>query len=121
MKPTDNSSELITHPPDRLFSSGFGSLGVKGLSRTCTSSMTGAIPRVGGLQSAHRKIIGPFFFENENGITVTVNSERYIVILERFWEELEARGRVAAGWSYFPYGEHHNQVVERSFQVADYQ
>ena len=91
MKPTDNSSELITHPPDRLFSSGFGSLGVKGLSRTCTSSMTGAIPRVGGLQSAHRKIIGPFFFENENGITVTVNSERYIVILERFWEELEAK------------------------------
>ena len=33
-----------------------------------------------------KKIIGPFFFENENGITVTVNSERYIVILERFWE-----------------------------------
>ena len=39
----------------------------------------------------HTEIIGPFFFENENGITVTVNSERYIVILERFWEELEAK------------------------------
>ena len=38
-----------------------------------------------------KETIGPFFFENENGITVTVNSERYIVILERFWEELEAK------------------------------
>ncbi|KAI6661873.1 hypothetical protein LOD99_9756 [Oopsacas minuta] len=36
------------------------------------------------------KIIGPFSFENENGITVMVNSERYIGILERFWEELDA-------------------------------
>lgn len=37
---------------------------------------------------SHRGIIGPFFFE-ENGVTTTINSDRYIVILEMFLEELK--------------------------------
>ena len=35
-------------------------------------------------------IIGPFFFE-ERGQTVTINTERYIKVLEKFWKELEKR------------------------------
>ena len=36
-----------------------------------------------------RKIIGPFFFESDSGDTVTVNSERYIEVLNKFWSQLE--------------------------------
>ena len=37
---------------------------------------------------SERGIIGPYFFE-ENGVTTTFNSERYIVMLERFLEDLK--------------------------------
>ena len=37
-----------------------------------------------------RGIIGPFFFER-NGVTVTVNSERYVEVLDKFWIELQRR------------------------------
>ena len=36
-------------------------------------------------------IIGPFWFENDVGETVTVNKERYIVVLNKFWRALGAR------------------------------
>ena len=34
-------------------------------------------------------IIGPFFFEDGNGCTQTVNKERYVRILERFWATVQ--------------------------------
>ena len=37
-----------------------------------------------------RGIIAPFFFER-NGVTVTVNSERYVEVLDKFWIELQRR------------------------------
>lgn len=36
-------------------------------------------------------IIGPMFFEDENGETTTVNKERYVVVLEKFKAELNRR------------------------------
>ena len=36
-------------------------------------------------------IIGLFWFENDLGETMTVNKERYIVILNNFWRTLSAR------------------------------
>ena len=36
-------------------------------------------------------IVGLLWFENEAGETVTVNKERYIVVLNKFWRELGAR------------------------------
>ena len=33
-------------------------------------------------------IIGPFWFEDENGQSVTVNTERYLVVLRKFWAAL---------------------------------
>lgn len=35
-------------------------------------------------------LIGPFFFENSNGATVTINKERYVGVLERLWRTLVA-------------------------------
>ena len=35
-------------------------------------------------------IIGPFWFENDVGETVTVNKESYIVVLNKFWRALGA-------------------------------
>ena len=37
-----------------------------------------------------RGIIGPFFFER-NRVNVTVNSERYVEVLDKFWIELQRR------------------------------
>ena len=34
-------------------------------------------------------IIGPFFFEDADGHTQTVNKERYVDILKRFWVTLQ--------------------------------
>ena len=36
-------------------------------------------------------IIGPFWFENDVGEKITVNKERYIVVLKKFWRTLCAR------------------------------
>ena len=36
-------------------------------------------------------IIGPFWFDNDVGETMTVNKERYIVVLNKFWRTLCAR------------------------------
>lgn len=33
-------------------------------------------------------IIGPFFFEDRNGNTMTINKDRYIAILKKFWQTL---------------------------------
>jgi len=33
-------------------------------------------------------IIGPYFFESDTGETVTINSDRYLAILSRFWRSL---------------------------------
>ena len=38
-------------------------------------------------------IIGPFFFEDAQGNTETVNKERYLVVLNKFWRELGVRSR----------------------------
>ena len=35
-------------------------------------------------------LIGPFWFENDVGETMTVNKEPYIVILNNFWRTLSA-------------------------------
>ena len=35
-------------------------------------------------------IIGPFWFENDLGEIMTVNKERYIVVLNKFWRTLSA-------------------------------
>ena len=45
-------------------------------------------------------LIGPLFFEDENGATATVNTDRYIVILEAFWKELEEhyKGYIPKFW-----------------------
>ena len=37
-----------------------------------------------------RDIIGPFYFE-ENEKTTTINSKRYIAVLELFWQELQTQ------------------------------
>ena len=37
-----------------------------------------------GTQNESRGIIGPFFFENEEGETVTVNGNRYRAMLNEF-------------------------------------
>ena len=34
-------------------------------------------------------IIGPFFFEDDHSIAVTVTKERYVPVLEQFWGELD--------------------------------
>ena len=39
---------------------------------------------------SERAIIGPFFFE-KNGATTTINTDRYIEVLEKFVKELEER------------------------------
>ena len=39
-------------------------------------------------------IIGPFWFGNDFGETVTVNKERYTVVLNKFWRALGARRSV---------------------------
>ena len=52
-----------------------------------------------------RGIIGPFFFER-NGVTVTVNSERYVEVLDKFGTELQRRfnsALVPAGRCNAPY------------------
>ena len=36
-------------------------------------------------------IIGPFWFKNDVGEIMTVNKERYIVVLNKFWRTLCAR------------------------------
>ena len=36
-------------------------------------------------------IIGPFWFEDENGQSVMVNFERYLVLLRKFWAALGRR------------------------------
>lgn len=46
-------------------------------------------------------IIGPFWFENEAGETVTVTKERYIVVLNKFWRTLGARRGVNRGVQWF--------------------
>ena len=45
-------------------------------------------------------IIGPFWFEDENGRAVTINKERYIEVLGMFWTALGRRRGVsrAAHW-----------------------
>ena len=36
-------------------------------------------------------IVGPFFFEDRDGSTVTINKDRYISILNKFWRALEKK------------------------------
>ena len=40
------------------------------------------------MHSEFHDLIGPFFFEDGNGLPTTVNSERYLDILSRFWTKL---------------------------------
>ena len=45
-------------------------------------------------------IIGPYFFENEKRRTVTVNAERYKLILEKFLSiELHPRQQICCGYN----------------------
>ena len=42
-------------------------------------------------------IIGPYWFENDDGHAVTINSARYVEVLHKFWAELgQQRGFVRA-------------------------
>ena len=34
---------------------------------------------------AHDRVIGPYYFENSNGASITVNSERYLNMLKKFY------------------------------------
>ena len=36
-------------------------------------------------------IIGPFWFQNTDGSTATITTERYVQVLNRFWKELQTR------------------------------
>ena len=45
-------------------------------------------------------IIGPFFFKDADGLTQTVNKERYVDILKRFWVALQ-RGSPGADRLWF--------------------
>lgn len=47
-----------------------------------------------------RGIIGPFFFE-EKGKTTTINSERYMKVLEKFWKELTTQFPSVVGRMWF--------------------
>lgn len=51
-----------------------------------------------------RGVIGPFFFENAQGQNVTVNTERYVAILECFFfaPEIEISRKVnSRTWNYY--------------------
>ena len=41
-------------------------------------------------------IIGPFWFEDDDGRSQTVNKERYIAVLNKYWASLGRRRRVGA-------------------------
>ena len=44
-------------------------------------------------------VIGPFFYEDERGQAVTVNTERYLSVLEKFYRHLRNHGYdVANTW-----------------------
>ena len=46
-------------------------------------------------------IIGPFFFEDRSGCVQTVNKERYVDMLERFWKAVEEDSESEAGQIWF--------------------
>ena len=46
-------------------------------------------------------IIGPFFFEDDAGHAVTVNKERYIAVLRKFWQALGRRRGVQRDEQWF--------------------
>ena len=39
---------------------------------------------------SYRGIIGPFWFEDNNENVVTINKERYVEVLDKFWDALSA-------------------------------
>ena len=63
-------------------------------------------------------IIGPYFFE-ENGRAVTVNSVRYLTVIEEFFTCSPRNGndqRVVPGrWSHSPHCQNVNGLFENSF------
>ena len=46
-------------------------------------------------------VIGPFWFETENGHATTINTGGYIQTLEKFWQELGQRGGADRGHQWF--------------------
>ena len=46
-------------------------------------------------------IIGPFWFENDDGHTVTVNKECYVLVLGKFYKALCAHHGLQSGEQWF--------------------
>ena len=46
-------------------------------------------------------IIGPFWFEDDNGQAVTINTERYLQVMREFWAELGRRRGVRRAIQWF--------------------
>ena len=42
---------------------------------------------------SHKGIIGPFWFQDDDGNSETINTERYLEVLERFWEALNVTSK----------------------------
>ena len=52
--------------------------------------------------------IGPFFFEDEDGVAATINSTRYVnTALKPFWRELQGGPRTATKSGFNKTGRHH--------------
>ena len=68
-----------------------------------------------------RGIIGPFFFENEQGEAVTVNGDRYRAMLNKnlrggYWQHLVSTGR-----GYVPHSRIYTRCFAPCFWISHYQ
>jgi len=53
---------------------------------------------------AKHGIIGPFWFEDDNERSVTINTERYVKVLGKFWTALGRRREVVRVLQWFQHG-----------------
>jgi len=70
-------------------------------------------------------IIGPFFFENEQGAAVTVNGERYRAMLNEFllpkFEEEDKRHLVSTGRRTLLHSQRYNRSFVHCLRKSHYQ
>ena len=63
-------------------------------------------------------IIGPFWFEDENERSVTINTERYVQVLGKFWKALGRRRVFRLGAPVVPAGWCHSPLFKRIIGMA---
>lgn len=61
-------------------------------------------------------LIGPFFFEDEEGRTATVNTDRYLQVLQRFWNSLGRNRNCMRDLQWFMQDGANPHVSDRSLQ-----